>query len=86
MKTETGFEYEILEGASDDAELFDDLLGMDEGNVKPSKRVAQRLIGEAGQKALYDHCRNESGRVSLTKVYSEIAYIIQHMSGDAKNS
>lgn len=87
MKTETGFEYEVAEGAADDAELFDDLLSFDEGSLKPSKRIAAGLIGEDGQKRLYDFCRNpETGRVSLTKVYQEISYIITHLQGPEKNS
>lgn len=86
MKTETGFEYTLAEGVADDAELFDDLIEMDEGNVKPAKRVATGLIGADGQKRLYDHCRGENGRVSLTKVYTEIVDIIKHLEGAEKNS
>lgn len=86
MKTETGFEYTLAESVADDAELFDDLIEMDEGNVKPAKRVAKGLIGADGQKRLYDHCRGENGRVSLTKVYAEIVDIIQHLEGAEKNS
>lgn len=86
MKTETGFEFEIAEGAEDDAELFDDLLELDEGNLRPSRRVARSILGEEGQKRLYEHCRGENGRVSLTKVYQEIADIINQANGKVKNS
>ena len=87
MKTETGFEYELAEGMADDAELFDDLLELDEGNIKPAKRIAIGVIGKEGQKRLYEHCRGENGRVSFQKVYSELLYIISHVNdGAEKNS
>lgn len=87
MRTESGFEYTIAEGMQDDAELFDDLLAMDEGNIKPAKRVATGILGEDGQKRLYEHCRDEkTKRVSLKKVYEEISYILNHLDESAKNS
>lgn len=87
MKTENGFEYEISKSALDDAELLDDLIEMDEGNIKPAKRVAAGLIGAEGQKRLYDFCRDEkTGRVSLKDVYTELTYIITHLEGAEKNS
>ena len=62
-KTNDGFEIELSEDALDDAELLDALGGMQDGNVFDMSHLTLRLLGKEGRKKLYDHLRNDKGRV-----------------------
>ena len=67
-KTADGFEIELDENVLDDAELLDALGGMEDGDVFDMGRLAQRLLGNAGRKKLYDHLRTPEGRVPVAAV------------------
>lgn len=85
-KTSTGFKYEIPDEALDDMEVLDALIDLDVGEPSGIKRAMVGLIGEDGKKALYEHCRQENGRVSAQLVISELKEILDAMPKAAKNS
>lgn len=72
-KTKTGFEFEIDRGVID-MELLDDLADMQD-NPALTGRVLTRLLGKDQKKALYDHIRDESGRVPIDKAAAELVDI-----------
>ena len=84
-KTSTGFEFTVAEGANDDMELLDALVDLDEGNISGMRKVLVRLLGEDGRKALYEHCRDKSGRVPVTRIVEEIKDIFDAMPKEVKN-
>ena len=85
-KTSTGFEFSIPVENCDDEELLDDLEDLSEGNRVPVRSILRRLIGEDGQKALYEHVRDKkTGKVKASAVMAELHEIFQ-TSQTVKNS
>lgn len=87
--TSTGFSFEIDEEARDDMELLERLVDMSKGDLTALPDVLISLLGEKQKKALYDHCRGKSGRVSSKAVYAEIESIFDNTKAgesDTKNS
>lgn len=75
-KTASGFAYTIDDDARDDMELFEGLLALDNGDISTLAATITALLGKDQKKALYDHCRNEKGRVSATRVFGELKEIL----------
>lgn len=75
--TGSGFDFEIDEDALDDMELLEDLCALDRGELDALPAVLGRIIGTDQKKALYDHVRNEKGRVPTTAVVNEIKNIFE---------
>lgn len=85
--TSTGFEYEITDEAMNDAELLDALIEAEDGNVISMRRAIDRLLGKEQVKRLYEHLRDEHGRVPIVGDRSLTSEATEIMSGDAvKNS
>lgn len=90
IKTKSGFECELDQDAMDDMELAELLESIIDEQADSTKKmhamthIVEKILGADGKKALYDHCRNEVGRVPTTRVYGEITEIIQGM-GSKKN-
>ncbi len=84
-KLNDGFELELDEAALDDAELLEDFAAMDSGNAYAMPSAVKRLLGEENKKKLYDHLRNDKGRVSTTAVGVAISELMQSMKA-GKNS
>lgn len=84
-KTADGFEIELDENVLDDAELLDALGGMEDGDVFDMGRLAQRLLGKAGRKKLYDHLRTSEGRVPVAAVATALGELL-HSFTAGKNS
>lgn len=76
-KTKSGFEFTIQKDISDDMELFELLVEADEGKASVLPKILTRILGPEQKKLLYDHCREESGRVRMTVVSEELAQIFQ---------
>lgn len=83
-KTSTGFAWEIDESIAEDIEFMDLLADAREDGFLMG-RVIKALLGEEQQKALYDHCRNEKGRVPMEVVGKEFEEIF-NADGELKNS
>lgn len=87
-KTATGFKFEIDEEARDDMELLDMISALDDGKLQYVPKVALVLLGKEQKEALYEHCRNEKGRVSAREVIKEmysIFNVIGNGESDTKN-
>ncbi len=83
IKTRTGFEMEIDDSCIDDMELFEAVADLQGGNTLAIPTVIRKVCGEY-KKALYDHCRLESGRVPTQAITEEITDIFTALN--AKNS
>lgn len=82
IKTSTGFEADIDDSCIDDMELFEAITDLQAGSVLAVPTVINKLCGEH-KKALYDHCRLESGRVPTQAVIAEVTDIFTELN--AKN-
>lgn len=82
--TSTGFEYTIADDNLDDMELLDALAAVDNGNILAASKVCTLLFGKEQKKALYDHVRDENGKVRYSSVVRELTDIILH-SENGKN-
>lgn len=84
--TKSGFEYDVPEDVFDDMELIDALADVNSGrDGLQISVVVRKVFDEEQRKRLYDHVRDESGRVptgSIMDVITEIA----NESTDGKNS
>jgi len=83
--TKSGFEYEVDEGVFDDMELIDALADVNSGRDGLQISVAVRKVFDPDQlKRLYDHVRNEKGRVPTEPIMDIILEIVE--AGAGKNS
>lgn len=86
-KTKTGFSYEVSDGAFNNMELVDAMAELDEGGHPFAlSRVCLLLLGKEQRKRLYDHIREEDGKVPPQKMGEEIADIIRGYGEQGKNS
>ena len=83
-KTSTGFEFDIEDERLDDMELVDIMAEIDE-NPLLMARLCKMLLGDEQKKRLYDHLRNEEGRVPIEATTNAIQEIF-NSPGDLKNS
>lgn len=83
--TKSGFSYELDENKLDDMELLDAIAEVDSNPLNISK-VLKTILGEDQRKALYDHLRDDTGRVSVKTVTEAIADIFSSSGSDGKNS
>lgn len=74
-KTGTGFEFEIDKEVVEDAEFLE-LYYSQERSVKDFFPFITCAIGEEQKKRLYDHVRNENGRVPIERLKEELGDII----------
>ena len=82
-RTKSGFEFEIDRSVID-MELLDELADMQE-NPALTGRVLARLLGKDQKRALYDHIRDENGRVPIDKAAAELVDIFGEFE-NGKNS
>ena len=83
--TPSGFKFKIDEDIRDDMELLEAITQIDSGDVTEMPNLLRILLGEEQKSKLYEHCRNDKGRVSATKVSEEIKAIFEEIEkGDSK--
>lgn len=82
IKTATGFEADIDDVCIDDMELFEAVAELQAGSVIAVPIVINKLFGDQ-KKALYDHCRLETGRVPTQAVITEVTEVFTALN--AKN-
>lgn len=84
--TKSGFKFSVDADAVKDMEFLD-LVG--EAGANPAKlgKMYECLLGAEQKKALYDHVRNDKGRVpiDLVKVESDEIFDIINNSDETKN-
>lgn len=83
MRTASGFEFEIEDGVLDNMELLDAIAELEENPLKLTK-VVKLLLGEETKERLYDHVRNEKGRVPAEALSTEVADIFKLLNGKVK--
>lgn len=83
MRTSTGFEYEIAEGAFDDWELIELLAEVSDGNGLKIPAVLKKLLGSEQAAALKEHVRKD-GKVTVEAMNAEITDIIRLTGEGAK--
>lgn len=74
--TSSGFAWEIEEDALDDMELLDALAEIDAGRTDAVSAACLHLVGKKQRAALYDHLRDETGRVRISAVANELGEIL----------
>lgn len=85
ISTPSGFECDIERDAMQDAEMYDDLSAIEEGDFPKLNRVIERLLGAEQKSALFEHCRNKQGRVLYTDLSRELMDIFNGVK-ELKNS
>lgn len=88
ITTKSGFQCSIdLEAVADDYELLRSVAAYDKGDKLAVMQVVACLLGSEEQR-LMEHCRGESGRVSISAVTEELGEIFEAVKGQsaAKNS
>lgn len=84
-KTKSGFAYSIDE-ENVDQEFLDALSEAEDGNPLKVSKALRQLLGDEQRKRLYDHLRNEKGRVPIKDVMEAFTDIITNDGTGAKNS
>ena len=85
-KLENGFEYEVDENVLDDMEMLDALAEAQGEDPLKITVVSKKLLGEEQRKRLYDHLRNDEGRVPVEAAAQAITDIMLQLGEDGKNS
>lgn len=84
-KLASGFECEIQDDTLDNMELLDALTALDGGELTSISTIVGMIFAPEQKKALYDHLRNEKGRVPVTAVAYAIKEIFEN-GAKGKNS
>lgn len=82
--TESGFKFEFDENDWDDMEFIEIMAEADENPLKYPKMI-ERALGKEQKDKLYEHCRNDKGRVPVTAIRKEIDEIFEIAGEDEKN-
>lgn len=80
--TKSGFEFTIEDESLDNAELLEDISTMVNGNGLIVFDIMKEMLGEDGKTALFEHCRNDKGKVSMKKVSEEFNEIFELVDKD----
>ena len=83
--TESGFKFKFDEEDWNDMEFIELIAAADENPLKYPALI-ERMLGKEQKDALYEHCRNDKGRVPVDAVKKEIDEIFEVAGQDAKNS
>ena len=83
--TKSGFECLVDKKQMDDMELVDKTAEADAGNPLAVSAVIEKVLGKEQKAKLYNHLRNEDGRVPIEKVGEEIVEIITSLGSEGKN-
>ena len=82
--TSTGFAWEIDPDALDDMELLDALAEIDAGKLEAISTACLHLLGKEQRARLYDHRRDDKGRVRFSDISAEVLEIIKGMPDGPK--
>lgn len=83
LKLKCGFEVDIDETIFEDMELFEAIAAMQKGQPLALTEVITKVLGDQ-KAALYDHLRDEKGRVPIKDVSDAVIELFQGSAG--KNS
>lgn len=74
-KTAAGFEYQVDPDTLNDMELMENLAEVD-NNPLLLPKVVRAVLGDSQKKALYDHYRDEKGKVPATAISAAFVEIL----------
>lgn len=80
ITTSSGFSCVVAPEALNDMEIIDCLVEAQEGDLTAWTKVIKKMFSPEEKKRLYDHIRDESGRVPPEKLMQEIGEIFQNDS------
>ena len=83
--TTTGFEIEFDKNVLNNMEVVDTLVELENGNILAVSKMCSLLFSPEEKKRLYEHVREENGRVPLEKIDKEINEIITLTGNEGKN-
>lgn len=84
VRLDSGLNLSINDGATDNMELLDDLVEVDEGNAFAISRIVRRVLDDENRKQLYDHLRVD-GVTPVSKVIEAMKEIFDKLGADGKN-
>ena len=85
ITTKSGFCCEIDPEVLNNMELVDALAEVQNGNSLAYPTVCLLILGKETRTRLYNHLRNEAGRVPPADVYRELTEIMNALGQPAKN-
>lgn len=83
-KTESGFEFKLAEGIEDDWEFLK-LIRKVNDDASFVIDVAQKLLGDEQLEKLEEHCKDENGKVAVSKINDEITSMLEKAGEEVKN-
>ena len=83
-KTNDGFEIELDEDFLDDAEMMEEVLAAND-NMTKIFIMRDHMLDAEGKKRLYDHLRNEKGKVLFSALDAAIGELLNSFQA-GKNS
>lgn len=85
-KTESGFEFELHDEVMDNMELVDLMVDINTtGNPAALSAAMETMLGKDQKRALYDHLRNEDGRVPVSKLSAAFVDVVKAAKEKGKN-
>lgn len=79
-KTKSGFEFEVDKEAFSDAEFIESFHTMRTSDEMEVFHLVEIVLGKDQKKRLYDHVRNEKGRVPTSALTDELNDIFTALS------
>ena len=84
-KLKNGFSFDVDENALDNMELIDAMAEAQEENPAMFSKAVLLLLGKDQRKKLYDHIRDDNGRVSVEAVANSFVEIFEALGEQGKN-
>lgn len=84
-KLKNGFSFDVDENALDNMELIDAMAEAQEENPAMFSKAVLLLLGKEQRKKLYDHIRDDNGRVSVEAVTNSFVEIFEALGEQGKN-
>lgn len=85
ITTKSGFVCDVDPDVINNMELIDALAELQGGNKLAYPTVCLLVLGKETRAKLYDHLRNEAGRVPMQDVDRELTEIMEALGKPAKN-
>jgi len=76
---------EVKDNAFDDMETLDALVALDKGDILALNTICSKLFSDEEKAKVYDHCRNEEGRVTIENFTKVIQTVMVKMGDKEKN-
>ncbi len=84
--TKTGFHFSLEDDVMDNMELVEELAKVQDNDPIAITKIVTMVLGQEQKKALYDHLREQEGRVKVSTVMNTMEEIIAVFGEQGKNS